>query len=119
MIFIGSVMAERGGAWDVYSAMKAGLQGLTKSMSVSCAADRVTVNCIAVGSVVVEKTADAWEQPVRNEFWKRHGLTRVGRPDDIAACCLWLGSDEGEYVTGSVISVDGGMAAKGFTNHPA
>lgn len=114
VIFLGSVMADRGGAWDVYSPMKGALNGLTRSMAVSSARDGVTVNCIAVGSVVVEKTAAAWEDSVRQEYWKRHGLTRVGRPEDIAHCCLWLGSDEGEYVTGSIVSVDGGMAARGI-----
>jgi 3-oxoacyl-[acyl-carrier protein] reductase len=114
VIFIGSVMAERGGAWDVYAPMKGALNGLTRSMAVSCGADRVTVNCLAVGSVVVEKTAAAWQEPARQQFWQRHAITRVGQPEDIAHCCLWLGADEGEYVTGAIIAVDGGMAARGI-----
>jgi NAD(P)-dependent dehydrogenase (short-subunit alcohol dehydrogenase family) len=113
IIMIGSVMAERGGAWDVYATMKAGLVGLTRSLAVSVASSDVTANCIATGAVVVEKTATAWEAEPRRAHWRQHGLTRVGVPSDIAACCVWLGSDEGAFVTGAVVPVDGGMAVRG------
>lgn len=119
VIFVGSVMAERGGAWDVYSTMKAGLVGLTRSLAVSVAASNVTANCIATGSIVVEKTAPGWEEEPRQTFWRQHALTRVGLPSDVASCCLWLGSDEGEFVTGAVLSVDGGMAVRGGPPPPA
>lgn len=118
IVFIGSVMAERGGAWDVYATMKAGLVGLTRSLAVSTSSSGVTVNCIAAGTVVVEKTATLWEDPRRQDFWQQHGLTRVGEPGDIAAACLWLGSDEGAFVTGAVLNVDGGMAVRGAPPPP-
>jgi 3-oxoacyl-[acyl-carrier protein] reductase len=114
IVNISSIMAIRGGAWDTYAWAKAAIIGLTRSMAVSYAADDITVNCIAVGSVVVERTAESWQQDASQRFWSRVGLTRVGIPEDIAHPCVWLGSDEAEYVTGAVVVVDGGMDVKGI-----
>ncbi len=111
IVFVSSVQAARGIGWDVYSAIKSAMIGLTRSMAVSCAPDGITANCLCVGTVVVERTDDFWATESGQRLWRRTGLTRIGHPEDVAHGCVYLGSDEAEYVTGSVLFVDGGMHA--------
>lgn len=113
VIHVSSVQAITGWGWDAYSAAKAALVGLTRSMAVAYARDAITVNCLAVGTVVVERTAEYWDTDEGKRLWDRVGLTRIGVPEDIAHACVYLGSDEAAYVTGAVLSVDGGMAVRG------
>ena len=119
LLFVSSVQATRGIGWDVYSAMKSAMVGLTRSMAVSHAPDGITANCLCVGTVVVERTDDFWASDAGQRLWRRTGLTRIGKPEDIAHACVYLCSDEAEYVTGSVMYVDGGMHAwMGFRSPP-
>jgi len=113
IVSISSVFAVRGAGYDTYSWTKAALVGLTRSLAVSYAADRICANCLTVGYVVVDRSAEMWTSPALRDHWRQVALTRPGVPDDVAAPCLWLGSDEAGYVTGAVIAVDGGMEVKG------
>ena len=113
IINISSIHALRGYGMDFYSVVKSGLVGLTMSMAVSYARDRVRVNAICPGAVVVERLEKEYEDPKVVEAALRQSLTRLGRPQDIAYCAVYLASDEAEYVTGSVFTIDGGMWAKG------
>lgn len=111
IVSVSSVQAGRGMGWDVYSAFKSAMVGLTRSLAVSYAADGIAANCLCVGTVVVERTEDFWATEEGRRLWRRTGLTRVGRPEDIAHACVYLGSDEAAFVTGAELFVDGGMHA--------
>jgi 3-oxoacyl-[acyl-carrier protein] reductase len=88
-----------------YSASKAGLHGATKALSLELARRAITVNCVAPGLVETEMLAGA---PV-DELRKLVPLQRLGRPDEIASLVVYLFSEGAGYLTGQVISVNGGM----------
>ncbi|MEC9092579.1 MAG: 3-oxoacyl-[acyl-carrier-protein] reductase [Planctomycetota bacterium] len=93
-----------------YSASKAGMIGLTKSLSRELAGKKVTVNAIAPGFIESEMTA-ALGEVVMGEVVKRIPAKRVGQPEDIAASVLFLASPAASYITGQLLVVDGGMTA--------
>lgn len=91
-----------------YSASKAGIIGLTKSVAKEMGARNIRVNAVAPGFIATEMT-DALPQEVKDEYVKRISLRRLGQGEDIANVVLFLASDLAGYVTGEVITVDGGM----------
>ena len=91
-----------------YSASKAGLIGMTKSLALECAGRGVRVNAIAPGYISTDMTADLPDN-VKNVMLERIPLKRMGAPQDIANAALFLASDNSSYITGQVITVDGGM----------
>lgn len=110
IINISSVVGIRGNAGQSnYSASKAGLIGLAKSMAQEVGSRGIRVNVVAPGFIKTDMTAalppetvKAWEAGIP--------LRRGGTPEDVAKVCLFLASDLAGYVTGQVIAVDGGMA---------
>jgi 3-oxoacyl-[acyl-carrier protein] reductase len=88
-----------------YAASKAGLHGATKALALELAKRGITVNCIAPGLVETEMLAGA---PV-DELRKLVPMQRLGRPDEIASLVVYLFSEGAGYITGQVISVNGGM----------
>lgn len=91
-----------------YAASKAGIIGLTKSVAKEMGARNIRVNAIAPGFIATEMT-DALSQEVKDDYAKRISLRRLGQGEDIANVVLFLASDLAGYVTGEVITVDGGM----------
>lgn len=91
-----------------YSASKAGIIGLTKSVAKEMGARNIRVNAVAPGFIATEMT-DALPQEVKDEYAKRISLRRLGQGEDIANVVLFLASDLAAYVTGEVITADGGM----------
>lgn len=92
-----------------YAASKAGLIGFTKSVARELASRNITANAVAPGFIVTEMT-DALGEPAREELKKRIALGRLGAAEDVANVVLFLASDLAAYVTGQVITVDGGLA---------
>ena len=91
-----------------YSASKAGLIGLTKSLAQETASRGVRVNAVAPGYIATDMTV--WlPDKVKEAFIERIPLKRMGTPQDVAAAVLFLASDESVYITGQVLPVDGGM----------
>lgn len=92
-----------------YCASKAGMIGFTKSLAQEIALRNVTVNCIAPGfisSAMTEKLNDKQKEAIMGAI----PMKKMGEGDDIAAAALYLASQEGGYVTGQTLHVNGGMA---------
>lgn len=88
-----------------YSAAKAALIGATKALAQEVAARKVTVNAIAPGFIASDMTKDLDEA----ELKKLIPLGRFGKPEEVAALTSFLASDESAYITGQVISINGGL----------
>ena len=91
-----------------YSASKAGLIGFTRSMSRELAGRKMTINAVCPGFIESEMTKVLGEMMIE-EAKKRIPAKRLGLPEDVAACVLFLASPAACYVTGQVLTVDGGM----------
>ena len=110
IINISSVSGVMGNAGQVnYSASKAGIIGLTRTMARELASRGITVNGIAPGFVDTDMTKVLPEQ-VREAATAQIPLGRFGQPEDIANMAVYLASEKASYITGQIISVDGGMA---------
>jgi len=111
IINISSVIGLTGNAGQVnYSASKFGMNGFTKSLAIEVAARGITVNSIAPGFIETDMT-DKLSEKQREEIIKKIPMSRLGSPRDIANTTLFLGSDLSGYLSGQVITVDGGMLA--------
>lgn len=109
IINISSVVGLIGNVGQVnYSAAKAGLLGLTKTMAREFASRSITVNAIAPGFIKTEMT-DRLSEETKQEFMSSVPLKRPGLPEDVAAAAAFLASDDASYITGQVLCVDGGM----------
>jgi 3-oxoacyl-[acyl-carrier protein] reductase len=92
-----------------YAASKAGLTGMTKALAQEVASRGITVNCIAPGFIETPMT-DALSDEQKAALLGRIPAGRLGVVDDVAACAVFLASQEASYVTGQTIHVNGGMA---------
>lgn len=110
IINISSVVGVRGNAGQVnYSASKAGLIGMTKSVAKELASRGITCNAVAPGFIETDMTAKLPEAVVE-EMLKTVPMKSIGNVSDVANLVKFLASDEARYITGQVICVDGGMA---------
>jgi 3-oxoacyl-[acyl-carrier protein] reductase len=109
IVNISSVVGRSGNAGQAnYSASKAGLIGLTKSLAQEFGSRNVTVNAIAPGFIATDMT-QGLPQEVKDRMLAGVPLKRMGTPADIAAAVKFLVSDEAAYITGHVLDVNGGM----------
>ena len=110
IINMSSVVGVSGNAGQAnYSASKAGMIGLTKSVAKELGSRGIRANAIAPGFIITEMTG-ALPEKVREEWEKLIPLRRGGTPEDVANVSVFLASDLSSYVTGQVISVCGGMS---------
>jgi 3-oxoacyl-[acyl-carrier protein] reductase len=109
IVSISSVVGRRGNAGQVnYSAAKAGLIGLTKSLAREVASRNVRINAVAPGYIETEMTA-ALDESARNAIVNQIPLGRIGTPEAVAAAVAFLVSDSASFITGAVLPVDGGL----------
>jgi 3-oxoacyl-[acyl-carrier protein] reductase len=109
IINITSVAGITGNAGQAnYSASKAGLIGLTKTLARELASRGITVNAVAPGFIVTDMT-DVLSDEVKKAILPRIPLGKFGEGEDIAAAVAFLAAPEAKYITGQVLTVDGGM----------
>ena len=92
---------------EAYAASKGGIVALTHALAASLAADKIQVNCISPGWI---ETGDY--EALKEADHLQHFAGRVGKPDDIARACLFLTSGGNEFISGTNITIDGGMTRK-------
>jgi len=109
IINISSIWGIAGGSFEVhYSASKAGIIGLTKALAKEVGPSNIQVNCIAPGAIVT----DMLEQVNSDDlelFRQETPLMKLGKPEDISNCALFLASDKADFFTGQVLSPNGGI----------
>jgi 3-oxoacyl-[acyl-carrier protein] reductase len=109
IINISSVAGLIGNAGQTnYAASKAGMIGFTKSLAKEVASRNICVNCIAPGFIKTAMT-DVLTDAQKEAILKQVPMTRLGTPEDIANAAVFLASDFSGYITGQVLTVDGGM----------
>lgn len=109
IINMSSVVGLYGNAGQAnYAASKAGVIGLTKSMAKELGSRGIRVNAIAPGFIETDMTAGLSGE-IKDNTMKAIALRRLGKPEDVARCALFLASEWSSYVTGQVLSCDGGM----------
>jgi 3-oxoacyl-[acyl-carrier protein] reductase len=109
IINISSIAGLTGNAGQAnYSASKAGLIGLTKTLARELASRGITVNAVAPGLIETDMTTVLSDE-IRKAILQKVPLGKLGEPDDIAGAVAYLASAEAKYITGQVLTVDGGM----------
>ena len=109
IVFISSVVGISGNQGQAnYAASKAGLIGLSKSISKEMGSRNITSNVVAPGYIETDMTSFLDEQNKENII-EQLSIKRIGKPEDISNIVSFLCSDESEYITGQVIPVDGGL----------
>ena len=109
IVNVTSVVGETGNTGQAaYSASKAGLIGLTKSVARELASRNIRVNAVSPGLIDTEMTARISAE-ARARMLEQIPLARLGDPSEIANAVLFLASDEASYITGEVLRVNGGM----------
>lgn len=109
IINISSVVGLTGNAGQAnYAASKSGMIGFTKALAQEVATRGICVNCIAPGFIETRMT-DVLTEAQKEELLKKIPMKRMGHPQDIAHAALFFASDQSGYITGQVLTVDGGM----------
>ena len=108
IVNVASIVGPRANAGQAnYAASKAGVIGLTRTVAVEVARRGITVNAVAPGLIETSLT----EGVLDGEMAKAIPARRIGRPEEVAACIGFLASEQASYVTGTTLTVDGGLSA--------
>ncbi|MCF8067562.1 MAG: SDR family oxidoreductase [Desulfobacterales bacterium] len=100
-----------------YCASKGGVALLTKSIAIDYATENIRANAICCGEIDTQMTvyeAGVYGKPLdkyKNEMAKYHPMNRIGKPEEVARAVLFLASDDASFITGTLLSVDGGLTA--------
>jgi len=109
VVNITSVVAHTGNLGQAnYSASKAGIIGMSKSLAIEYAKKNITINCVSPGFIVSDMTLNIAEK-VKLYLTSRIPMGRLGTGEDVSNCVAFLSSDQASYVTGETIHVNGGM----------
>lgn len=111
LIFTASIMARHtDNGLVAYSASKAGVVGMMRTFALELGRQGVTANAILPGAIATGMTAASFQRDEIAALWaKKAALKRLGQPIDIARAALFLASDDGGFVTGQALGVDGGL----------
>jgi len=114
IVFFTSTAGQRGSAdYSAYATSKGGQILFMRSMARELGADRIRVNCVAPAWTDTEMAAPSLDALGRDEVAKSFILGRIGRPDDVAGATIFLLSDLAQFITGTTVTVDGGMDMRG------
>jgi len=109
IVNVSSIVGEMGNAGQAaYSASKAGLIGLTKSVARELASRNIRVNAVTPGFITTDMTA-ALSPELKDKMAASIPLSRIGNAEEVAAAVAFLASDASSYITGEVLKVNGGM----------
>ncbi len=109
IVNLSSVVAQCGNPGQTnYCASKAAIEGFTRALALEVASRGITVNAVAPGFIETDMTASL-EERARQRMLERIPLARLGSPEDVAAAVRFLVGEEGGYITGSVLNINGGM----------
>jgi NAD(P)-dependent dehydrogenase (short-subunit alcohol dehydrogenase family) len=111
IINIASIVGTNPGQYQgIYSMTKAAIISLTKTLAMELGGDNILVNAIAPGLIRTKFASVLWEnEQLRAQVEGRTALGRLGEPDDIAGAALFLASSASQYLTGAVLTIDGGL----------
>ena len=110
IVNISSINGQKGQMGQAnYSAAKAGVIGFTKALALENAAKGVTVNAIAPGYIATEMVAAMPEEVLKTKIIPQIPVGRLGLPEDVARCVLFLAADDAGFVTGSTLTANGGQ----------
>ena len=110
IINITSVIGHTGNSGQTnYSASKAGIVGMSKSIALELAKRNVTVNCVSPGFIETSMTSVLKEEQ-KKKILEKIPMGTIGSPDDVAHCVEFLASEKSKYITGQTIHINGGLA---------
>lgn len=109
IINISSIWGTQGASCEVaYSASKGGVNSFTKALAKELGPSNIRVNAIACGAI--DTSMNNWlSEEEKNEFINDISLCRFGTPEEVAALCYFLSSNEAKYITGEIVTIDGGI----------
>lgn len=116
LIYITSTMALFASNFFAYSLAKAALHRLVQNQALLFGRDKINVNAVAPGITDTDAAAYIKQDAVKlNNLFAELPMARFGKPDELAACCIFLASPGGAYTTGQIIAVEGGQLLEGTT----